>query len=138
MQLLQDGSLVVPAYLDGLGQAQHGMVSHLNMGMSPNRDPQMHHGLTQSMQEEDEQYDDEGAEHDGEAGRDADVPGEIADSRTLYGKNQPKSNTWSLVLGRAHLPSVVPTAFDMQEWFLAPAERRFMWNFMTAFLSSTM
>ena len=77
--------MVVPAYLDGLGQA--GMVSHLNMGMSPNRDPQMHHGLTQSMQEEDEQYDDEGAERDGEAEHGADVPGEIAASRTLYGKN---------------------------------------------------
>lgn len=79
MCVLQDGSLVVPAYLD---QAQHGMVSHLNahMGMSPSRDPHMHHGLTQSLQQEDdEQYDeDDRVERDGEAHRDADVPGEIA------------------------------------------------------------
>lgn len=82
--MLQDGSLIVPAYLDGLGHSQHGMVSHLNahMGMSPSRDPHMHHGLTQSLQEEEEQYDDDGAERDGEEGRD-DMPGEIVDSQTL-------------------------------------------------------
>lgn len=78
--------MIVPAYLDGLGHSQHGMVSHLNahMGMSPSRDPHMHHGLTQSLQEEEEQYDDDGPEHDGEEGRDASVQGEIVDSSNLF------------------------------------------------------
>lgn len=56
--VLQDGSLVVPAYLD----AEHGMVRHLNshMGMSPKGDHHMHHGLAHSLQqEEDERYHDE-------------------------------------------------------------------------------
>lgn len=56
--VLQDGSLVVPAYLD----AEHGMVRHLNshMGMSPKGEHHMHHGLPHSLQqEEDERYHDE-------------------------------------------------------------------------------
>ena len=77
--VMQDGSLVVPAYLDGLSQAQHGMVSHLNahLGMSPRGDPQMHHGLAHSLQqEEDDQYDDDGRERDGEEEQQGDVRGE--------------------------------------------------------------
>ncbi len=56
--VLQDGSLVVPAYMD----AEHGMVRHLNshMGMSPKGEHHMHHGLAHSLQQdEDERYHDE-------------------------------------------------------------------------------
>ena len=63
--VLQDGSLVVPAYLDAMSQAQHGMTSHLNpqTGLSPSGNPQMHHGLQHSLQQEDdEQYDDDADE----------------------------------------------------------------------------
>ena len=63
--VLQDGSLVVPAYMDAISQAQHvqhGMMSHLNphMGLNPNADPQLTHGLAHSLQqEEEEQYDED-------------------------------------------------------------------------------
>ena len=45
------------------------MVGHLNshMGMSPKGEPQMHHSLAQSLQQEEEdRYDDDGRECDGE------------------------------------------------------------------------
>ncbi|KAL3152984.1 hypothetical protein ABBQ38_012012 [Trebouxia sp. C0009 RCD-2024] len=104
---IMDGSLIVPAYLDGLGHSQHGMVSHLNahMGMSPSRDPHMHHGLTQSLQEEEEQYDDDGAERDGEEGRD-DMPeesGELDDERAAAQQHQRQQAQLSLTAQLAEL-----------------------------------
>lgn len=89
---LQDGSLVVPAYMDAISQAQHGqhgMMSHLNphMALNSNSEPQLTHGLAHSLQqEEEEQYDDDdGDDQNEEEGPEAGNPGETYDVSVCAG-----------------------------------------------------